>query len=97
MPPAKRVYDIEKQTLDIACEHIDKSEVEGIDMQPNGLLILGTNRRRTITFIAYDPESCTVVNQRTFTNIEYDDVESLVWPAEECNDQSWMSVEEATH
>jgi hypothetical protein len=88
------VYDIETQTLTVACEHIDKDEVEGMDMQPNGILLLGTNRRNTITFLAYDPKSCTVINQRSFTGIEYDDIESLVWPAEECDDQSWLSADD---
>lgn len=86
------VYEIETQDLKVACERIDKAEVEGIDMQPNGLLLLGADRPGAITFLAYDPKTCTVVNQRTFSNLAFDDIESLVWPAKECSDQSWLSV-----
>lgn len=85
------VYDKESQDIQKACDHITKGRIEGLDMQPNGILLLGIDLNQTTTITAYDPQTCEVVNTRTYHDVNYDDIESIVWPATECNDQSWLS------
>ncbi len=92
------VYDLETQTLEIACEHVTDGKIEGLDMQPNGYLLMGIDNGRQATgqrtsIFAYDPESCEVVHERVYEGLQYYDIESIVWPASECNYLSWLSDE----
>jgi hypothetical protein len=92
------VYDMETQTLDIACEHVTDGKIEGLDMQPNGYLLMGIDNGRQATgqgtsIFAYDPEGCEVVHERVYEGLQYYDIESIVWPASECNYLSWLSDE----
>jgi hypothetical protein len=85
-------YDKDSQTLEIACQDIANGKVEGMDIQPNGLLLLGIDKRDRMAVIrVYDPERCEVVNERVYDEVPYDDLESIVWPPNECDNQSWMS------
>lgn len=87
------VYDKETQEMQKACDHITKGRIEGLDMQPNGILLLGIDLDQTTTITAYDPEACEVIKTRTYEGVKYNDIESIVWPAMECNDQSWLGRE----
>jgi NDP-sugar pyrophosphorylase family protein len=92
------VYDLETQTLDIACEQVTDGKIEGLDMQPNGYLLMGIDNGRQATgqitsIFAYDPERCEVVHERVYEGLQYYDIESIVWPASECNYLSWLSDE----
>jgi hypothetical protein len=84
-------YDYESQKLEVVCSQAVPAEIEGMEMQPDDLLILATHDRKDIGMVAYDPEICDVVATRTFTNVpEYYDVESIEWPAVECQQRSWL-------
>ncbi|EDN67953.1 hypothetical protein BGP_2779 [Beggiatoa sp. PS] len=52
----------------------------------------GKNHRET-SILAYNPADgkCEVVHKRVYEGLKYDDLESIVWPAKECNDLSWLS------
>ena len=96
------VYDVETQTIDVACENMVNGRIEGLDMQPNGFLLVGVDRKgknnRETSILAYDPAEgkCEVVHKRVYKGLKYDDIESIVWPARECNDLSWLS-DQSTH
>jgi len=87
------VYDKDTQELKKACEGITAGRIEGLDMQPNGILLLGIDLDQTTTITAFDPQTCQVVKTRTYEGVDYNDIESVVWPAPECNDQSWLTPE----
>ncbi len=88
-------YDFQTQELKLACNNVtDEGEIEGLDMQPNGSLLIGIDydTPTQTTIFAYDPVKCQRVEgaTRTFIGTYYDDMESLVWPLGECHNQSWM-------
>ncbi|BAP54880.1 hypothetical protein THII_0583 [Thioploca ingrica] len=93
------IYDhLNTQELQLACVNVVPSGqlIEGLEMQPNGLLLLGIDHRNTkeTSIVAYDPKTCRVVKKRTFENLAYNDIESIVWPVDECFNQSWLWPEE---
>lgn len=85
------VIDLETKTMSIQCEDMFDAEVEAVEMQPNDLLLFGTDGKQEIAILAYDPETCQVVASRSFKNTIYDDIESIEWPAHECNNESWLN------
>jgi acetyltransferase-like isoleucine patch superfamily enzyme len=91
------VYEPEKQSLEIACEQAVDGKIEGLDMQPNGFLLMGVDKKgqnnEETSIIAYDPTDgrCEVVHKRVYEGLKYDDLESIVWPSKQCNDLSWLS------
>jgi subtilisin-like proprotein convertase family protein len=89
------VYDLENQTLEVACEQVTDGKIEGLDMQPNGFLLMGLDvggaKGRGTSIFAYDPERCQVVHERVYEGLQFYDIESIVWPASECNYLSWLS------
>jgi WD40 repeat protein len=87
------VYDPETQELTTACAKVSDGKIEGLDMQPNGILLVGVDKDFVTTILGYDPQRCLVVSQRDFQGVRYDDIESLIWPTKECNDQSWLNAE----
>ncbi|MFK5968636.1 MAG: choice-of-anchor D domain-containing protein [Candidatus Marithrix sp.] len=89
------VYDLDTQTFEIACDFVDDGRIEGLDTQPNGFLLVGVDRKgkngRETRILAYDPVECKIVHKKVYKGLKYDDIESIVWPATECNDTSWLS------
>ena len=87
------VYSPDQQELEVLCNNVTRGEIEGLDIQPNGLLLLGIDyHKETASMImAYDPEQCRMVNMRIYRHTRYYDLESIVWPVAECNDQSWLN------
>ncbi len=86
------VYDRASQTIEKACENVTEGRIEALDAQPNGILLLGSNSRQNYTSImAFDPSTCEIVKSQDYRNARYDDIEAIVWPAAECNDQSWLN------
>jgi hypothetical protein len=84
-------YDYNSKDLNLICKGALQAEIEGMEMQPDGLLLLSTHHKNNIGIVAYDPEACEVVASRTFKNVpEYYDLESLEWPAKECSYRSWL-------
>jgi hypothetical protein len=84
------VFDIATGELTLKCPNMVPAEVEAIEMQPNGLLLLGTDGKKEVAMVSYDPETCQVVATRTFMNLIYDDIESIEWPALECQYRSYL-------
>ena len=84
------VYDVETKEFTLKCPEMVKAEVEALEMQPNGLLMLGTDGKKELGMVAYDPDTCQVVATRSFKNLIYDDIESIEWPALECQYRSWL-------
>jgi len=91
------VYDQDTQTLEVACQHVADGKVEGIDMQPNGYLLVGVDyknaQNQETSILAYDPENCKVVHKQVYEGLRYNDIESIVWPSSECNYISWLSAD----
>ncbi|MCK5876568.1 MAG: hypothetical protein KAG43_02945, partial [Candidatus Marithrix sp.] len=89
------VYDVANQTFEIACDFVDYGRIEGLDTQPNGFLLVGVDRKgrdgRETRILAFDPIECKIVHKNVYKGLKYDDIESIVWPASECNDTSWLS------
>jgi hypothetical protein len=84
-------YDVDAKTLGVKCENAIAAEAEALEMQPNGLL-LAVNNDADVGIVAYDPESCKTVATRTFKQVSaYYDLESIEWPAKECQYRSWLS------
>ncbi|MDM8565372.1 choice-of-anchor D domain-containing protein [Candidatus Halobeggiatoa sp. HSG11] len=89
------VYDLATQSFEVACDFVDHGRIEGLDTQPNGFLLVGVDRKgkngRETRILAYDPVECKIIHKRVYKGLQYDDIESIVWPATECNDTSWLS------
>ncbi|WP_353572336.1 choice-of-anchor D domain-containing protein [Candidatus Albibeggiatoa sp. nov. BB20] len=70
-----------------------KGEIEGLDIQPNGWLLIGIDYQASTasSIVAYDAETCEVKQIQTFRNSVFHDLESVVWPVKACNDQSWLN------
>lgn len=84
------VYDVATTELSPGCPDMVPAEVEALEMQPNGLLVLGTDGKKELGMVAYDPTVCQVIATRSFKNLIYDDIESIEWPALECQYRSWL-------
>jgi hypothetical protein len=84
-------YDVDSKNLTLKCDNVIKAEIEGMEMQPDGVLLFATHDRKDIGIVAYDPEKCEVVATRTFKDVkQFNDIESIEWPAKECNYRSWL-------
>jgi subtilisin-like proprotein convertase family protein len=95
--------DISNQVVDFLKARDDKSqlkliggrkgEIEGLDIQPNGWLLIGIDYQASTasSIVAYDAETCEVKQIQTFRNSVFHDLESVVWPVKACNDQSWLN------
>jgi hypothetical protein len=85
-------YDVDAKTLGVKCENAIAAEAEALEIQPNGLLLMAVNNDADVGIVAYDPESCKTVATRTFKQVSaYYDLESIEWPAKECQYRSWLS------
>jgi hypothetical protein len=87
------VYYLATQNLEIACTNIADGRIEALDTQPNDFLLMSIDspNSKETKILAYDPVNCRVVHERHYEGLHYDDIESIVWPASECNDLSWLS------
>lgn len=84
------VYDPSAETLTMKCPDMVGAEIEALEMQPNGIALIGTDGKQEIAIVAYDFEACEVVASRSFKGLPYDDIESIEWPSEECQGRSWL-------
>jgi len=78
------------QSLSLLCPDIIKADVEAMEIQPNGLLLFGTDGDNELAIVGVDPESCAIVASRSFKNLPYDDIESIEWAATDCLQRSWL-------
>jgi hypothetical protein len=86
-------YDVDSQELVLKCKMAIAAEAEALEMQPNGSLLMAVNNNADVGIIAYDPEKCETVATRTFKKLSaYYDLESIEWPAKECQYRSWLSA-----
>ena len=58
--------------LQLACENVVAGKIEGLDMQPNGFLLIGVDNaeQKATSILAYDPESCRVVHEKVYTDYQ---------------------------
>lgn len=86
------VYDPQTQALTEQCTQVaGQLEFEAMEMQPNGVLLMAAHQQTSIGIIAYNPETCAIEATRTFKNASsYYDIESIEWPADECDYRSWL-------
>jgi len=83
-------YDVDSGELSKRCLILNL-EVEGLEMQPNGLLLFAIDYEQQLGFGAIDPRDCTLKATRIFNNSGYlYDIESIEWPADECRGRSWL-------
>lgn len=86
-------YDVATQALLLKCHPgVVGLEAEALEMQPNGLLLLASHNKDNMGIIALDPNSCKVEASRSFKSLSYYDIESIEWPAKECQYRSWLSA-----
>jgi len=83
-------YDPDTQNLSVVCKDLIKANVEAMENQPNDLLVLGIDGTNEMGIVAVDTTACEIVASRTYTNVPYDDIESIEWPAAECQGLSWL-------
>ncbi len=90
-------YDKDTKKLSLVCPKTVRAEVEALEMQPNGLLVLGTHRRKEVGMVGFDVSlntdgkpKCEIVVTRKFKGLNYDDVESIEWPGQDCPHRSWL-------
>jgi len=62
-------------------------EIEAMEMQNNGLLLLSAHNEKELGVFAYNPQTCEVVAKRDFELSNYNDIESIAWS---CDDRSWL-------
>ncbi len=84
------VYNPTAETLTVKCPNMIGADVESLEMQPNGIVLLGTDGKQELAIVAYDIEACEAVASRSFKGLPYDDIESIEWPSEECQGRSWL-------
>ncbi|HEC83668.1 MAG: hypothetical protein DRR08_08485 [Candidatus Parabeggiatoa sp. nov. 2] len=78
------VYDMDANTLDVACTNLF-GETEALEMMPDGLLLVGTHNV-PFGLHAFNPETCEVIMaDETLTN-QFNDVEGIALPVEACTD-----------
>jgi hypothetical protein len=90
-------YNKETGELSLVCPKTVRAEVEALEIQPNGLLVLGTHRRKEVGMVGFDislntdgKPKCEIVVTRKFKGLNYDDIESIEWPGQECPHRSWL-------
>ena len=67
------------------------AEVEGLEMQPNGLLLYAIYHQGKWGFGALNPATCVTESTRVFNSTDYlYDLESIEFPADECRGRSWL-------
>jgi hypothetical protein len=77
------VYNLEADTLDVACTNLP-GETEGLETMPDGTLLISIHEDKTLSLHAFDPKTCEVVaNADIPTN--KDDVEGIALPVEACS------------
>jgi hypothetical protein len=52
--------------------------VEGLDMRPDGLLVLGVDGKKTL--YAYNPVTKKLISSQNITGLPYNDIEGISWP-----------------
>jgi len=86
-------YDVDAKTVALKCHPgLVGLEAEALEMQPNNLLLLASHNKDNMGIIAFNPETCKVEASRSFKSLSYYDIESIEWPAKECQYRSWLSA-----
>jgi len=86
-------YDVATKEVALKCDPgLVGLEAEALEMQPNNLLLLASHNKDNMGIIAYNPETCQVEASRSFKSLSYYDIESIEWPAKECQYRSWLSA-----
>jgi YD repeat-containing protein len=77
------IYDLEADTLDVACTNL-LGETEALEMMPDGLLLIGTHQDTTFSLHAFDSKICQIVVEADIPTEQFNDVEGIALPVEVC-------------
>jgi hypothetical protein len=77
-------YDMEADTLDIACTNL-LGETEALEMISGGLLLFGTHQDKTFSLHALDAKTCEIIIAEEIPTNQFNDVEGIALPVEACN------------
>ncbi len=76
-------YDPVAKTLKLACTNLP-GETEALEMMPDGNLLLGTHRDKTLSLHLFNPNTCQVIIGADIPTSQFDDVEGIAWPIKAC-------------
>jgi hypothetical protein len=77
------VYDMDAETLEIACTNL-LGETEALEMMPDGILLMGIDRDKSFSLHAFDAKACQVVVEADMPTNQFNDVEGIALPIEAC-------------
>ena len=77
------VYDMDAETLEVACTNL-LGETEALEMMPDGLLLMGIDKDKSFSLHAYDAKACEVVIEADMPTNQFDDVEGIALPVQAC-------------
>jgi hypothetical protein len=82
------VYDMDKETLKVACTNL-LGETEALEMMPDGILLMGIDRDKSyrdksFSLHAFDAKTCQVVVEADMPTNQFNDVEGIALPIEAC-------------
>jgi hypothetical protein len=77
------VYDMDADTLEIACTNL-LGETEALEMMPDGILLMGIDKDKSFSLHAFDAKACQVVVEADMPTNQFNDVEGIALPIEAC-------------
>ena len=77
------VYDTEPKTLEVACTNL-LGETEGLEMMPDGILLMGIHKDKSFNLHAFNPKTCETVAEENVFSETFDDVEGIALPKDAC-------------
>ncbi|EDN69063.1 hypothetical protein BGP_1050 [Beggiatoa sp. PS] len=77
------VYDMDADSLEVACTNLI-GETEGLEIMPDGLLLIGTHKDKTFNIHAFDPKACQIVVEAELPTYQFGDVEGIALPVGAC-------------
>ncbi len=77
------VYDMDAETLEVACTNL-LGETEALEMMPDGLLLMGIDKDKSFSLHAFDAKACEVVIEADMPTNQFDDVEGIALPVQAC-------------
>ncbi len=77
------IYDMDANTLEIACTNL-LGETEALEMMSGGLLLIGAHKDKTLSVHVFDPKVCQVIVEADIPTNKYNDVEGIALPIAAC-------------
>lgn len=77
------IYDMNANTLDIACTNL-LGETEALEMMSGDLMLIGVHKDKTLNIHVFDPKTCQVIVEADIPTNKYNDVEGIALPVDAC-------------